>query len=846
MKKKIITCCCLLASMLLVAAPAAKPAKGGTQKGGGSKAPSSENLPKEYQGGNTTKTTAETFGPVRTKPVYRGEFQVDLVVIAFPDCEQPESPQAVREALSSLGSGSTISDYYKDYSQDITWPVLDVYPAVYVAPQPLGYYCRWDYFNNRIGYKGGGGERARQLREDALRFVQSKGRPQRKGVITCYVYCRSVSKDMDVIERTVRKLYPPKPSPEALARGVVDPLAQYAPKVHWADPLWPNSIPQVAYPADGGTLVHELGHVLGAPDFYHATEEHDGLPGTPCLPWSHGPTGPAYCRYIYHAFVPAGAYPKVTKPGEYTIAPRSARFPMTGGDGLRPLGLLVPSSHPNYIFCIEYCHDEKPPVGNPSAEGLLVHVINVTMTSPMLGPPDLCYTYRAGDKDHKALGSDGTYLKDGDSFDDKSDPAAILPNLMPAGIAISAIKIDGAAGTCTFKLDFPEVKATRQELAYSLLPQTELVTIDSIMPTSFRVEMNVMYRGEPLLTEYGFCYGTKKDPTEGTGTMYPLYHRDRYDARIIDLKPGTMYYVRGYARNASGIRYSRNQKGVTLPQENPIGEPTLLLDSDKLKSNWYFQQYYFGEKDGLFVSANPLFAMMAIAGYYREMPGSATGKATFELTRVHSNPAGSRPRFRLREVDLLRPEIETVLKAAGLRQGDFKPIWDSAAKDEGKGGKKKGTSRAARPVSSRTSRKKQPAAWGNHTEWVEKCAAALKLKNPEEVFFNCPTEEALVAKKDEIRRWILMSQPVLIVRQNRPLEDDISQRWPLDIAIIDGLGFDSETFHVVFPGGCDRGRRGVKDGYMRLGELLYRTSDAMLMFYRPGPVPSGRKGSKRP
>ena len=80
-----------------------------------------------------------------------------------------------------------------------------------------------------------------------------------------------------------------------------------------------------------------------------------------------------------------------------------------------------------------------------------------------------------------------------------------------------------------------------------------------------------------------------------------------------------------------------------------------------------------------------------------------------------------------------------------------------------------------------------------------------------------------------------MSQPVMVVRQCRPLTDEESQRWPLDIAFIDGLGSDDETFHVVYPGGCDRGRKSHTGGYMKLAELLDRTSDAMLMFYRPGP-----------
>ena len=818
----------MLAMLTAIAAPSKKGEKASPAKN------RDADRSAEFRNGTITKTTAATFKPERTSPVQKGEFQVDLVVIAFPDCIQPQSVEAVRSALNSLDGSATIADYYKDYSQGITWPVLDVYPTVYMAPHPFGYYCRWNAFGNLIGYNGDGGERARKLREDALKFVQSKGKLKKKGAYTCYVYCRTVNKDPEHLERVIRPLYPPKPSPEALEKGVVDKLARYDPKVMWADPLWPNSIPQVSYPGNGRTLVHELGHCLGSPDYYHATEEHDGLEGAPCLPWDYGPTGPAYCRYIHHAFVPAAAYPKIAKPGEYTLSPRSAKFPMTAkdGDGLNPLGIFVPSTHPNYLFYIEYCHNERPPVGDSSAEGLLVHVINVTMTSPMLGPPDLCYTYRSGDPDHKAIGEGVAYLRPGDKFDEKSDPAAVLPNFLPAGIAISDIKTDASTGTCTFKLDMPEAKFTKQELDFALLPQTELISLDAPMPTSFRAKLNVRYRGEPLLTEYGFCYGLKKDPTEKTGTLFPLYHRDRYEARIIDLKPGVMYYVRAYARNANGIRYSGNQKGITLPAEiSGRGETTLFSETDRLLSNWYIQQWYFGMKNDVFNSANPLFALMAIGNYYRALPGSASGKGDFDMTRVHSDPADSRPKFRLAEIDALRREMEALVRESGLGFLDF----CQAKEDDGGKGRKKPPKPPSRTAGRRS---KDLPDYGKNAAWVAKCAAALKIKSPETVFFNCPTEESLVAKKDDIRRWILLSQPVMVVRQNRPLHDDISQRWPLDIAIIDGISADPETFHVVFPGGCDRGRREVKDGYMKLGALLDRTSDAMLMFYRPGMSPT--------
>ena len=154
-----------LASLAVAAAPTKKPPRNAPAKpaGDGERAA-------EFRGGTVTKTTAATFKPERTTPVQTGEFQVDLVVITFPDCVPPPSAEAVRSALNTLDGSATIADYYKDYSQGITWPVLDVYPAVYTAPQPFGYYCRWDLMKNMIGYKGDGGERARKLRDDALKI----------------------------------------------------------------------------------------------------------------------------------------------------------------------------------------------------------------------------------------------------------------------------------------------------------------------------------------------------------------------------------------------------------------------------------------------------------------------------------------------------------------------------------------------------------------------------------------------------------------------------------------------------------------------------------------------------
>ena len=810
----------------LRAAPARSARTAGGKQGAAKKNEPRTNVSSDILSRAARKATNATFAPERTSPVQRGEFQVDLVVIAFPDCFPPESPETVLESLSKV-DGGTVTEYYKDYSQGITWPVLAVYPAVYNAPEPLGYYCRWNQLSNPLGFKGEDGHlRAAKLRADALRFVQSKGRLQKKGVYTCYVYCTTQNPDEALREKLIRPHYGPKPTPDEIVRGAYDKIGLYNPPIPWADPLWPNSIPQVKYPADGRTLVHELGHCLGAPDFYHASEEHDGLEGSPCLPWSFGPTGPAYCRYIYHAFVPAAAYPRIAEPGEVTLAPRSTTFAADAGASAHPLGVFVPSSHPNYLFYLEYCHKERRPVGDPSAQGLLVHLINVTMTSPMMGPPDMCYTYRANDPDFKGIGEGGTYLRPGDSFDEKSDPAAVLPNFLPAGIAVSDIR-ENDDGTCSFKLAFPQAKLTKQDLDHALLPQTEMVEVDGLLPTSLHAEMNVRYRGEPLLEEYGFCYGTKKGPSEKTGSLFPLYHRDRYDARIIDLKPGTTYHVRAYARSASGIRYSDDEKVVKLPLMTE-GRPTATLfsPSDHLLSNWYIQQWYFASRDNVFNSANPHFAFMALANYYRALPGSAANaKASgpFDMKRVHSNPSDTRPKFRLVETDKLRFALIDTLAKAGITQPDFKK---PGGKDSGK--------KKPQPPKRAAGRPGKGPFYGDNTAWVQNAASVLKVKNPEKVFFSCKTEEEIANLAPEVKKSILLSEPVLVIRENKPMTDELSVRWPLDVAIIDGLGPDDDSFHVVFPGGADRGRKGA-DGVVKLSSLLERTTDAMMLFYRPGP-----------
>ena len=81
-------------SVVLLLAPQLRAAPTKAASKSRTPANAAEDLPPEFRRGSVVRgQTAATFAPVRTTPVKRGEFQVDLVVIAFPDCIQPESAE---------------------------------------------------------------------------------------------------------------------------------------------------------------------------------------------------------------------------------------------------------------------------------------------------------------------------------------------------------------------------------------------------------------------------------------------------------------------------------------------------------------------------------------------------------------------------------------------------------------------------------------------------------------------------------------------------------------------------------------------------------------------------------
>lgn len=744
----------------------------------------------------TRNIQARNFAPLRKDPVFKGPFSVGIVLIRFPDTRTYDL-EDITMRLSRFGH-MTIENYFKEYSQGITWPELviigsDKFPdAVYEAPEPLGYYCRHDTWNNPIGYHNDGDGRARaaKLKQDARnhafrlykRGTTHATRPDGSPHVVAYAYEVKL-RSKDELKPIIRHRYP---------KGMMisydrtrEAWELYGPEIRWADPLWPDSSVQIHNSGDGGTLCHELGHVLGAPDFYHATEPHDGVGGNPCLSWDFGPTGPGYCRVIYQAFLPPTAYPMLTQEGTYTLHPRN-----TNPAEDKSLGAFIPSAHPNYLFCLEYVKREDSPLGQSNESGLLIQVINVTLPGPFKGPPDLCYAYRPDDPWLQGHGITQQALFGEDTgrfnFNMESNPKSILPNLLDSGIAIEEIT-ENTDNTITFKLRHTTPPITGTALRESLLPKINLDEITEILPNSALAKATVTYRGEPLKTEYGFCWETMARPTVKPGKHYPLYHRDRYSGRILGLRPNTTYFFRAYIRSDRGINYSDQELTIKTPPANTIPEALEPLLNDTFAGNWTIDRFHSGQRNGEHVVGScAMTAMLKLITYYRSPLDPTIRTAPFDLSRIHTRPSLTRPDFRMTEFH----------KAVGMAKG-----LSEKAKLTEKTFPKDFNRHIARTFGLRPQR-------GNAPEF-------LTL-----------TKENIAEMEPLIKAQLAQGKPLVVIQES--LQPMTPTNYALMTILIDGYTPHND-FHIVYPAGRDRDTN-LKSGWLPLETLLNKTNEVRLLF----------------
>lgn len=527
--------------------------------------------------GGTIKASIDDFVNKRRKePRFKGPFEVGIVYVTFPDTKSKPSYQV----MESLTKG--VTEYFKKYTQGVCWPVFKILTETpYEAPNLSGTYHVGKSTSNFLGVCNPE-PRVAQLCNDAIEYAK-KGKKLPPVIAIVYADKMLPFEQLEQIAE-LRKVYPKPREEESFFKR--DFLRIYNPfaLLGWGEPLWPNSSILLGESSGAGTLIHELGHVIGAPDFYHMPEPNGGVcdDSTPVY-FSGGPTGPLYCRWRYCATLPKDAYAVVKQDTELILAPRWSEFKSNGG---KPLGVFIPTSHPNYLLHLEYepgefqrmpereggCgrysdEGEKSPDG-----GIYAYYINVALGCSFLGHPDLCYAYRRNDPTLRGRGNpEAAIFREGDTFDLTSNPKSILPNQLPTGVEVrfGEQTEDGAK----IFIKVPQKKITGEALKQSLKPIIEIAEIKDVNPTTILVKTDLTFRGEPLADERGVVYDVKPNPTYPRSPHLMIHGQGFDDVRIINLEPGATVYVRAYAKNMIGVTYSKEQK-VKLPlfsKQMPIG-----------------------------------------------------------------------------------------------------------------------------------------------------------------------------------------------------------------------------------------------------------------------------------
>jgi hypothetical protein len=168
----------------------------------------------------------------------------------------------------------------------------------------------------------------------------------------------------------------------------------------------------------------------------------------------------------------------------------------------------------------------------------------------------------------------------------------------------------------SFEVVIDHKPVSGSEYTNSMLPQIRLDEIADVQATSFTMDCTIKFRGEPLKTIYGFCWGTSRNPTVKNST-YALAHREHYRGHAINLTPGTTYYVRAFASNGVGIRYSDEEKTIrTLDAKNTPTQIGPLL-TDSYSKNPYLERHYSFQSSAGDMNYSVVCTAAKLIAYYR-------------------------------------------------------------------------------------------------------------------------------------------------------------------------------------------------------------------------------------
>ena len=271
--------------------------------------------------------------------------------------------------------------------------------------------------------------------------------------------------------------------------------------------------------------------------------------------------------------------------------------------------------------------------------------------------------------------------------------------------------------------------------------------------------------------------------------VYALAHRECYRGHAMNLRPNTTYYVRAFATNGVGIRYSDEEKTVTTL--NPANSPNNIgpLCTDFFSNNAYLYEHFSYESNdtaSTFIGYSPTCVLAKLIAYYRpakfvgSSPGSKSKSGPINFNNLNWNPDADDFPMRLDEIRKFFGAIYDPSRQLGLHA-------DRLGKD-----------------------------------FLKNLAQLTGVKSkPVLTDFNAIyTHEAV----DLIQQELRLSRPVIIMYNYNSTEVSDHCRW----ALIDGINSKGEL-HVDFPLHSTLGQQKPTTGYYTPISLIFKFYKASLI-----------------
>lgn len=393
-----------------------------------------------------------------------------VIFIRFSDEANFTDPISVYDSNFNTGAVSLKSYYTSASYGQLTinshfYPTQNLsYIVSYQDGYPRSYYQVYDATTNPGGYSGGAERTVREhtLLQNACGFVASMIPPT-----------LNIDGDNDGnVDNTC-----------FMIQGTAD---------GWSDLLWPHMWSLYTYTvlingkrvytynfnltdfAGGstGVLCHEMGHSLGAPDFYHYY-----TPGTPVGPWclmassANTPQNMlAHVKQKYMGWIPPMT--EITTPGTYTLNP-------LGTNSTNNCYKIASPYSATEYFTVEYRKNTSTFESALPGSGLIVSRINPAYAGNDSGPPDEVYIYRPdGTVSVNGLINEANFsTEEGRTIiTDGTNPSSFLTDGSPGGLYISDI---GSSAGATISFNYggstePVIGLIPSSLSFSALQNGSL------------------------------------------------------------------------------------------------------------------------------------------------------------------------------------------------------------------------------------------------------------------------------------------------------------------------------------------------------------------------------------